>query len=477
MTFAPFFITDNDAVNKAYRLATADLQANILPFKDGILESEKPVIIAGLGYCTPWTRDAAINTWNAGGIICPDISLNTLKSVLGKNEKGYYIDGEYWDRIIWTVGAWQQYLYTGDKEFLKIAYDSVINSLEYFEKTEFNEELNLFRGPACYGDGVAAYPDIYAKHMQSGIISFAEECKELCVNKGVGIPMYTLSTNCLYYYAYVLADEMAAELNKPACFSEKAKNMKKAINRAFWSSEKGSYTYIYDEFGGCDSQEGIGISFAILFDIADEEKKRSILANHCTTPHGIPCVYPSFQRYDTPDGQGFGRHSGTVWPHVQGFWASAAAKSGATTLFDREFAAQTANALRSMQFAEIYHPLTGEPYGGRQERYGAAVTDWNSEPHQTWSATAYLRNVYMDLMGMDFKTDGIAFSPVKSTFVNKRELEGLHYRNAVLNVSVIGDGSKIKSFRVNGKESEPFIGTNESGELNIEIVLESSKAD
>ena len=174
MKFAPFFTTDNDAVNKAYRLATADLQANILPFKDGILESKKPVIIAGLGYCTPWTRDAAINTWNAGGIICPDISLNTLKSVLGKNEKGYYIDGEYWDRIIWTVGAWQQYLYTGDTEFLKIAYDAVINSLEYFEKTEFNEELNLFRGPACYGDGVAAYPDIYAKHMQSGIISFAE---------------------------------------------------------------------------------------------------------------------------------------------------------------------------------------------------------------------------------------------------------------------------------------------------------------
>ena len=270
---------------------------------------------------------------------------------------------------------------------------------------------------------------------------------------------------------------MAAELNKPACFSENAKNMKKAINRAFWSSEKGSYTYIYDEFGGCDSQEGIGISFAILFDIADEEKKRSILENYCTTPHGIPCVYPSFPRYDTPDGQGFGRHSGTVWPHVQGFWASAAAKCGSTTLFDREFAAQTANALRSMQFAEIYHPLTGETYGGRQERYGAAITDWNSEPHQTWSATAYIRNVYMDLMGMDFKTDGIEFRPVKSTFVNKRELEGLHYRNAVLNVSVIGEGSKIKSFRVNGKESEPFISADESGELNIEIILESSKAD
>ena len=37
-----------------------------MPFKDGILENEDDVIIAGLGYTTPWTRDAAINTWNAG---------------------------------------------------------------------------------------------------------------------------------------------------------------------------------------------------------------------------------------------------------------------------------------------------------------------------------------------------------------------------------------------------------------------------
>ena len=176
----PFLISDNKKINDAYRLAVANLAANILPFKDGVLETEKPVIIAGLGYVTPWTRDAAINTWNAGGLICPEAALNTLKSVLKKDENGYSIDGEYWDRIIWTVGAWQQYLYTGDKEFLEIAYEAVCNSLEFFEKTEFSSELNLFSGPACYGDGVAAYPDIFAKHGESGIIVFASKCREFC---------------------------------------------------------------------------------------------------------------------------------------------------------------------------------------------------------------------------------------------------------------------------------------------------------
>ena len=197
------------------------------------------MIIAGLGcYVTPWTRDAAINTWNAGGLVCPEESLNTLKSVLKHTEAGYMIDGEYWDCIIWAVGAWWQYLYTEDKEFLRIAYEAVKNSLAFFEKTEFSEELNLFRGPACYGDGVSAYPDIYAQHGNSGIISFSVENKEFCEKSGVGIPIYALSTNCLYYYAYVLADKMAGELEISEKYVTKAEKMKAAINNIFWNDKK-----------------------------------------------------------------------------------------------------------------------------------------------------------------------------------------------------------------------------------------------
>ena len=92
---APYLSTSNKNINTAYRLAISTLAANILPFKDGILTEERPVMIAGLGYTTPWTRDASINTWNAGGLICPEVALDTLKSVVGKNEKGYFIDGEY----------------------------------------------------------------------------------------------------------------------------------------------------------------------------------------------------------------------------------------------------------------------------------------------------------------------------------------------------------------------------------------------
>ncbi len=362
----PYLVTDNKRINSAYRMAAATLFANIVPYKGGVLKKEEPAIIAGLGYRTPWTRDASINTWNAGGLICPETAKSTLKSCL-TDDDGIMIKGEYWDKIIWTIGAWQQYLYTGDREFLSLAYEAVTNTLAYQEQTEFSKELNLFRGPACYGDGVAAYPDIYAKHGYSGIIKFSTENRGLCDKNGVGIPMYTLSTNCLYYRSYIIADKMAHELGREEKYGEKAEAVKRAINRVLWNEEKGNYDYLFDSFGGSEAVEGMGISFAILFGIADKEKQEKIFKNTPVSAHGITCVYPSFSRYASDDGMSFGRHSGTVWPHIQGFWASAAALCERADLFDSELSKQTENALRGNQFAEIYHPITGEVYGGMQE--------------------------------------------------------------------------------------------------------------
>ena len=42
--------------------------------------------------------------------------------------------------------------------------------------------------------------------------------------------------------------------------------------------------------------------------------------------YDIACVEPSFDRYLKKGG--YGRHSGVVWPHAQGFWARAAFEKG-----------------------------------------------------------------------------------------------------------------------------------------------------
>lgn len=463
----PYFTCDNKSVSDAYRLAVGTLCANIQMHKEGLLEEEKPVIMAGVGYVTPWTRDGSINTWNAGGLVCPEISLNTLKAVLIEDENGYRPGGDYWDAIIWTTGAWNLYLYTGDKAFLRLAYDTTVNALAYYEKTEFDAARNLFRGGACYGDGVAAYPDIYARPGKSGIICF-KEVKEHCCENGEGIPLMTLSTNCLYYNAYVLADRMAEELGEAKRYEERAQAMYHAINAGFWSEEKGNYTYIIDDFGGCDYEEGMGVAFAILFGIADEEKIAKIMQNQHVTERGIACVWPSFERYLTEDGMSFGRHSGTVWPHIQDFWADAAARAGYTEIFDREVSAEIQNALSSGQFAEIYHPITGTVYGGRQEREGRGIVEWVSQPWQTWSATAFLRNVYFDFLGMRFDEDGLRFAPIASSLAKELRLRNFKYRGCTLDIKVHKTEHETKVL-FDGVEGVPFIGKEMTGAHEVEI--------
>ena len=213
----PYFKSDSPLLNSAFRVAMGELLGNIQPFQDGLLKELRPCILAGLDYDTPWTRDTAINIWNGAGLIFPEASLNTLLSVLEPfGEESVRIGGQYWDAIIWTAGAWAYYLYTGEQEFLSLALEATLNSLEYFEKTEYNPASGLFRGPACYGDGVAAYPDGYANtNNASSILAWPKYNPDKVSTPGVGIPMQALSTNCLYYHAYHLLGKMATELGRP----------------------------------------------------------------------------------------------------------------------------------------------------------------------------------------------------------------------------------------------------------------------
>lgn len=63
------------------------------------------------------------------------------------------MDKESWDKIVWATGAWYYYLATGDLEFLKDAYETVKNSLEILEDTQYNRQYGLFTGGSFFNDG------------------------------------------------------------------------------------------------------------------------------------------------------------------------------------------------------------------------------------------------------------------------------------------------------------------------------------
>ena len=460
--------TDNKDVNTAYYIAVSDVIGNIKPFRGELWEKEEPVIIAGMGYDTPWTRDAAINVMNAGGLLFPEVSESTLLSVLKRDNGVLFIDGQYWDKVIWVLGAWHLYRLTANTDFLLTAYQATKNTLAYMEETEFDETLNLFRGAACYGDGIAAYPDRYiAPSKSSGIMSFIQECPENLVKTGMGLPMYALSTNCLYYQAYVIADLMAEELGIEKEHEHKAEQMKEAINTCFWNPKRGLYDYLVDEQGGCDSSEGLGQAFAILFGVADKDKAESIFANQPVTPYGIACVYPSFDRYRQMGDDHFGRHSGTVWPHIQAFWADAAARHGKFDIFLKEFHMLTEVSVRDGLFAEIYHPETGEIYGGLQEGGEEGIILWKSQLKQTWSATGYLRLLFHVIAGIRFEEAGISFAPYLPDGIGQIEITNLHIRNTFFTIKINGRGSKIKRFCVDSIETDNKYVLYESGRMKV----------
>ncbi len=473
--FLPYLITGNDSIDQAFRIAIGDLLGNVVPFKNGLLDTYKPVIMAGLDYNRPWTRDAAINAWNGASLLMPEVSRNTLFSVLESIDNKVRIGGQYWDAIIWTTGAWWHYLYTGDREFLSLALEVTQNSLKYFEETEFDAELNLFRGPACYQDGISAYPDPYAITDGSGFILDWPRANPDQVSKpGFGIPMQALSTNCLYYNAYISAQKMAGALGITAIpdWGLKAENIKKAINQRFKIKGKGHYRYLADLPGRCDHQEGLGHSFVLLFGLADDEWKEAVFSNVYVTPAGIPCVWPTFSRYEGKGEQSYGRHSGTVWPHIQGFWAHAAARFGKVDIFAHEMFKLAEHACRDSQFTEIYHPLKGTIYGGLQESKSKGIISWQSRRRQTWSSTAYLRMVLLGLIGIQFEPDGIRFSPCIPKAISNIKLQNLNYRETNIEVQIEGSGTKIRSFRLNGKLSEnAFISADEEGQMKITIMM------
>ena len=122
------------------------------------------------------------------------------------------------------------------------------------------------------------------------------------------------------------------------------------------------------------AQEGLGIAFAVLFKQISGDAARELLEGCYCSDHGIPCLYPAYQRYTELGG--LGRHSGMVWPHVNALFAAACATAKADAVFESELRLMAAMAYRCCQFPEIVDPNSGEIDGGLQEYAGSLDDDW-----------------------------------------------------------------------------------------------------
>ncbi|WNV82951.1 ricin-type beta-trefoil lectin domain protein [Umezawaea sp. Da 62-37] len=426
-------------------------------------------IRAGGGYEQPWTRDAAVNSWNAASLLSPEVARNTLWSVVRRQSNGQLIvnqDNQWWDQVVWLTAAWNHYQVTGDRAFLGDAYQATTNTITARKNTNFNSTYGLFQGPSFFNDGIAGYPAPPADATEShgGFVGSYPTDK-----------IMTLSTNTLYYSAYHSAALMASALGKPAnevsSLTSAADALKARINQYFWLPTKGSYGYLLHNGDGAptgqldESEEGTGLSFAILFGVADNDQARQIVRNAHVQLNGIVDVYPHFPRYSDTNP---GRHNVSVWPMIQGYWAEASLRAGDQGRFASEVTTLATLANTGNGFYEIYNFRTGAPDGGWQ----GPNNHWGPLRDQTWSATAYLRMLYQGMLGMAFLDDGLAFGPNLPWGWGDVTVSGLRYRNATLNVTLRGAGSTIASYRLDGvTSSSRTIPKSLTGTHTVEIAL------
>lgn len=425
-------------------------------------------IRAGGNYATPWTRDAAINCWNAASLLEPAVAKNTLWAVCERQENHRLIvqrDNQWWDKVIWIQGAWSHFAITGDREFLALAYEAARETLDEMVRTHYNGDYGLFEGPSVLCDGIAGYPE--PPHDPKVASSFI-------LDHPGGDKLMSLSTNCVHYQANCCAAWMAEQLGRPdgeiRPYRDAAARLKAAINGHLWMPDKATYAYFIHGSGPLAgeldrSQEGMGLAYAILFGVAEPEQIREILRTVHLEPEGIVCVWPHFARFSDEHP---GRHNVAVWPLASGMWAHAAAKAGAIELFQREMQNTAAMANDSQGiFYEIYHSTKGIPDGGWQ-----TGRHWDSCVHQTWSATAYLRMVFCGLFGMDFQPDGLRLTPSLPSDWRDVQMAGLKYREMTLDIKLTGHGNRIAEFMLDGQcVKSPVVPPQLTGKHTVAIRL------
>lgn len=445
--------------------------------KSGLLDPATGIVRAGGGYDQPWTRDASINSWNATSLLAPALAKNTLWAVVDKDTGGalrVQQDDQQWDQVVWATAAWHHYLVTGDGGFLENAYRATANTLtirEHATTAGFNATYGLFTGASFFNDGIAGYPAPPADATESvstGSMPWP----------GVASGMY-LSTNEVYYSAYVNAANMAEKLRRPgaeiAGYRTRAAALKTAINRHFWNAKTGLYDYQLLADGSRGAyQEGTGLAFALLFGIANPARARSILTHARELPWGMPDTFPNWDRYS--DAQP-GRHNAIVWPLVQGLWAKALAGQGDQSAFAAETARLAKLAGNNSGFWEIYDGHTGVVDGGYQRLGDTVKFHWGSEPDQTWSGTAFLDMIHTGLFGLRFTDRGLTFAPDLPAGWGDVTLRNLSYRGANLTIALRGAGTRISSFTLDGRPAPGnAVPATLSGNHTIAITLTGAAA-
>ena len=364
----------------------------------------------------------------------PHQAMSTLRTMVDRDSLIMQRQGQWpvvSDHIGWATAAWEVYKVTGDREWLKYSFHVIGKTLAINRKVLLDQGTGLI-----HGAGYTSGRPLGARRMTWMSYNDLFSCM-------------SLGNNILTANAYSIMDQMAEELKlADTSYAKDAQRLKDAINQHLWNEDHGFYSsFLYGMAFPRQAPltDNTSQAMCVLWGIADDDRAENLISQTPVHDCGVNVTHPAATAIEP-------YFTNSSWATTQALWNMAAASVG------------NDNALRYglgalFRAQALYQSRNIHIQGIDTDHLGTAAAN-----------TAMIIRV---MMGINFTAEGIEFAPVVPVGMpGPKELKGLNYRKAVLDVTVEGEGNDVASITDNGKPLEsPFLPSDITGHHDIRITL------
>jgi hypothetical protein len=435
----PQLTSSQRLVDALYRMSLEELRQRVRD--DGALS-------AGAKWEGVWTRDVSLSSVLGLAFAAPDA---VRKSLMAKVDSAGRIiqdtgTGGSWpvstDRTTWALAAWELYAATGDRSWLRTAYDVISRSAEADLHAALDRSTGLFRGESSFMDW---REQSYPRWMEPADIYQSQN----------------LGTNAVHYATYRILADMARALGEPAArWNAVADTVRRGMNAHLWQADRGwyaQYRYGRNSLSLSPRSDGLGEALTIIYGVGSLEQRARLSNGAPVATFGMPSFWPYI-----PNEKLY--HNAAIWPFVTAYWTWASADARNTAGVEHGLGATFRASALFLTNKENTVAATGHFEG----------TELNSDG-QLWSIAGNLAATYRVLFGMRLEPERLVFRPmVPRAYAGDRTLSNLHYRDAVLTVTVRGFGDGVATVRLDGRTvRQPEFPARLTGAHTLELTLNS----
>jgi len=368
----------------------------------------------------------------------PAASMATLRSLVDRDTLIVQREGQWpvvSDHLGWVAAAWEVYLATGNREWLRYSHRAACKTLEADCAVLQDGVTGLMHGGGYSAAGANGAGS--TNHLWWMGYNDVFDCQ-------------SLGNNVLAARALGIVDEMAEELGVASDAAQQAERFKDAINQRLWNEADGRYcAFLY---GGAaypmqsPTTDNTSQALCVLWGIADDDRAENLIAHTPTGDCGVNVTYPPTAAAVEP------YFANPSWATTQALWNMAAAYTGNQNALRR--------GLGALYRAQILYQSQGISLAG-------------TSVDELGTSAANLAMTYRVLAGITLKPEGIEFNPMVPTGMEgTKHIKGLKYRAAELDITIEGSGNNVESMTDNGKAVESaFLPHDISGKHQVVIKL------